>query len=143
MLTIVIVAAGIVVLAAGCSSDSGGGDGRLSKRAYIEQADALQSQAAAVFRTLDGKLPATPAKAKPRLTALDELIAGYEQLEPPRAWQDEHDEILLAVRDMRASLALVSKLSARNAKAIRFQAGRYQDAQRRYEAAIDSINATR
>jgi hypothetical protein len=139
VLLCVAVAAAVL---AGCAS-SDPSDQRLSKRAYIEQAGALQEDAAEVFRTLDGKLPATKAQAAPRLAALDALVEGYGTLHPPRSWQDEHDQIVTALRDMRSALKIVSTLSARRRQAIATQVGRYQDAQARYDAAIRSINASR
>lgn len=139
---LVVVALGLI--AAGCGGDDpAGGSPTLSKRDYIQRADELQSAAADVFTTPDARLPATPAQAAPRIAALDDLVAGYERLVPPADWKDEHAAILESLGDMRTALVVVSKASAKNRKAIEFQVGRYQDAQRRYDEAITSINASR
>ena len=138
------LAIAVAIAAAGCgAAEQDAGSSTLSKRQYIQRADELQGAAADVFTTLDGRLPATPTEAAPRIAALDDLVAGYERLEPPSDWRDEHEEILASLAQMRQALQVVSRASARNRRAIEYQVGRYQDAQARYDEAIRSINASR
>lgn len=135
----------MLVLAAcggGASSGSGGAE-PLSKREYIVQADALKQDAESVFASSDGRLPATPAKAAAIIGALDAMIAGYEALEPPRDWRDEHEAIVAALGQMRDAVGIVARASARNEGAIRFQVARYQQAQADLADAVRSINASR
>lgn len=133
------------LLAGGCGEDAGAGGGQraLSKGEYIQRADTLQQEAADVFTTLDGRLPATPSEAVTRIAALDDLIAGYERLVPPGDWQEQHAVLLESLRTMRQSLNVVSKASANNRRAIEYQVGRYQAAQADFEQAVREINATR
>lgn len=136
---LLLVAAVIV----GCGNDGPVADRTLSKREYIARADELQGQVQDVFTSLDGRLPATRAKAATRIAALDDLIAGYELLVPPPDWRDEHATMLESLGQMRRSLVIVSKASASNRKAIEFQVARYQAAQAQFEQAVGDINASR
>jgi hypothetical protein len=137
-----LLAAG--VLLAGCGTrEQDDGPRPLSKREYIQQADALQRGAEEAFVTLDGRIPATPEEAATRIAALDEMIAGYEQLVPPRDWRDSHAQLLESLRTMRQSLQVVSRASAGNRRVIEHQVGRYESAQAEFEQAVRDINATR
>lgn len=134
------------LLTGGCGSDGGStetGDRPLSKRAYIQRADELQRGAEGVFQTLDGRLPATPEQAAPRLATLDELMAGYRQLRPPEDWEDEHERLLDALARMRQSLDVVSRVSASRRAVIETQVGIYEQAQDDFEQAVRDINASR
>jgi hypothetical protein len=133
-----------VMLLAGCGEDAtSDGPRPLSKRAYIERSNELQSDAASVFSSLDGRVAATPAQATRYLQAFDRLITGLESLTPPREWRDEHEDMLEAVRAMRQSMAIVSKASPKNQRVIALQLERSGQAQRDYERAVREINATR
>ncbi len=139
-----LIALMATLIVAGCGGDApDAGSSALSKRQYIQRADELQDQASDVFATLDGRVPATPTEAAPRIAALDDLVEGYQRLEPPADWRDEHEAIVAALEEMRQSLQVVSRASASNRRAIEYQVGRYQAAQVRYDDAIRSINASR
>jgi len=132
------------LLAGGCASAASTRDEPvLSKREYIAEANELQQDAAAVFSKLNGRLAATPAQAKVHLAAFDGLIAGYEALDPPRDWADEHAQLLESLATMRQSVLVVSRASARNRGAVTAQVARYRQAQDDFEAAVQSINASR
>ena len=133
----------LAVAIAGCGSEADDGPRTLSKREYITAANGLQQDANEVFEALGGRLAPTPATAKVHLAAFDELIAGYEQLQPPRDWRDEHADLLESLRTMRQSMLVVSRASARNRRAITAQVARYEAAQGDFEAAVRSINASR
>lgn len=137
---VIAVALVVAVLGAACGSD---GDRTLSKREYIARSNAVQQDAAGVFRSLDGRVATTPAEAARYLEALDRLEAGLERLEPPATWRDEHATMLRSVRAMRQSMAIVSRASPRNRRVIRLQLRRSMTAQRDYERAVRAINATR
>lgn len=141
--TLTCVLLGAALLAAGCGGGTDDGARTLSKREYIQRADALQVDAVEVFTTVDGRLPATPAQAVGTLAAIDDLIAGYERLVPPPDWSDEHETMLGSLRTMRQSLQVVAKASAKNERVIAFQVGRYQDAKQAFDDAVRSINASR
>ncbi len=133
----------LVLAVAGCGGGVKDGDRTLSKREYIVQANQLQQDATTVFAELDGRLAATPAAAKVHLAAFDKLISGYDALEPPRDWRDEHAQMLESLRTMRQSMGIVSKASAKNRRVITLQVDRYVAAQGEFEQAVRSINASR
>lgn len=127
----------------GCGREAKDGSRTLSKREYIAQANGLQQDASTVFAALGGRLAPTPAAAKPHLVAFDELILGYDELDPPRDWRDEHATMLESLRTMRQSIAIVSRASARNRAVITAQVARYEAAQVDFEQAVRSINSSR
>lgn len=133
----------LMLALAGCGSEPDDGPRTLSKREYIAQANGLQDDANTIFAELNGRLAATPAAAKVQLAAFDKLIAGYEALEPPRDWRDEHTAKVEALQAMRHSTLMVSRASARNRTLIAAQVARSQAAQADFEAAVRSINASR
>jgi hypothetical protein len=133
----------LVLAVTGCASEPTDGSRTLSKREYIAQANDLQQDATKVFAALGGRLAPTPTAAKPHLAAFDELITGYDELDPPRDWRDEHAEMLESLRTMRQSIAIVSRASARNRPVIDAQVARYGAAQDAFEQAVRSINASR
>lgn len=137
---VLLAAAG--VLAAGCGSQSSG-PAALSKRAYIEQSNALQADAAAAFTRLDASWVATPARAREHIKAFDALIAGYGGLEPPARWRDEHAALVKALTTMRQSIVVISRASPTNRAVIATQLRRYDEARDEFEAAVRSINSTR
>lgn len=142
VIALLLVAAALLL--AGCGEDApDDGPRPLSKREYIERSNELQSDAASVFSSLDGRVAATPAQATRYLQALDRLITGLESLVPPREWRDEHEDMLEAVRTMRQSMSIVSKASPKNQRVIALQLERSGQAQRDYERAVREINATR
>lgn len=132
----------LALLPAACGGEESG-PRPLSKREYIERSNDLQQEAAGVFSSLDGRVATTPAEAARYLKALDRLITGLEGLQPPSDWKDEHATMLESVRTMRQSMAIVSRASPRNAKAIGVQLERSSQAQRDFEAAVRDINASR
>jgi len=132
-----------VLVAALVGAGCGGGPRTLSKREYIDRSNALQSDAAAIFEGIDGPVATTPEEAARYLKAFDELAAGFRRLRPPRDWKDEHATMIAAVEDMREAMAIVSKASARNTTVITRQLERSTAAQRRFEQAVRSINASR
>lgn len=139
---LVVIAAALV--AAGCGEQrEDRGDRALTKREYIERANGLQADATEVFAQLNGRLAATPATAKTYVATFDGLIEGYGALKPPRDWRDEHDEIVEALETMRHAVVIVSRASARNRAVITAQVQRFQQAQRAYQDAVQSINASR
>lgn len=141
-----LVAVAVAATAGGCGSErdrAPSGDRPLSKRTYIQRADELQQGAEGVFRTLDGRLPATPAQAEPRLATLDQLIAGYRELRPPPDWEDEHARLLDALGRMRQSLDVVSRAAPSRRAVIETQVGIYEQAQADFEQAVRDINASR
>jgi hypothetical protein len=139
LLALALVLAG--GLLGGCGEQSR--DRTLSKREYIERANDLQQDAAKVFRSVTGRTVATPKTATSQLKALDALIAGYEDLRPPRDWKDEHATMLQALRDMRRSMLVISRASPRNTKAITAQVAAYAKAQRDFEQAVQDVNSSR
>jgi tetratricopeptide (TPR) repeat protein len=140
-----MLASVLVLAGCGSSDDSGGTDGSrpLSKREYIEASNELQADAATTFAQLDGRFPATPAAARTHAATFNALIAGHRELVPPADWQDEHDALVVALVQMRNSMKVVARASARNRAAVEYQLGRYQDAQADYEQAVRDINASR
>ena len=134
------VALACVLGVAGCG---GSADGALSKREYIDRGNDLQTDAAEVFRSLDGSTAASPKAAGAQLAAFDELIDGYEELRPPSEWKDEHAALLESLRTMRQSMSIVSKASARNTEVITTQLSRFTKAQSAFEQAVRDINASR
>lgn len=132
-----------VVVLAGCGAEQRATDRTLSKREYIARADELQGAVQETFASLNGRLPATRSQAVTHVAALDDLIAGYEQLTPPADWADEHTTMLAALAQMRHSLVIVSRASARNRTVIERQVGQYHQAQLRFERAVGDINASR
>lgn len=133
---------GGALLLVGCGSPDEGG-GRLSKREYIAKGNERQAQAADVFRTTDGKLAATPETAGTQIAAYDRLITGFQKLEPPREWADEHGRIVTSLETMRHALLMLSRAGAGNAKLVRAQVARYSSAQADFERAVRDINASR
>lgn len=142
MLAIVML---VLVAAAGCGGGDDADDGprALSKREYIEQSNELQRNAAAVFDQLDGPVAATPEEAAQYLQALEELVVGFQALEPPRDWREEHSTLIESVQVMHQAMSIVSKASARNEPVISRQLQRSADAQRDFEQAVRDINASR
>ncbi|MCW2924916.1 MAG: hypothetical protein JWM98_2320 [Thermoleophilia bacterium] len=126
---------------AGCGSSSD--DRALSKREYIQRGNRLQGDASKVFESLHGNLAATPAAAGAQLKAFDTLIAGYEELRPPKAWRDEHATMLRSLRAMRQSMSIVSKAPATNTAVITTQLARFNSAQRDFRQAVRDVNASR
>lgn len=136
----------LALAVAGCGPDDDStstDDRRLSKRQYIQRADQLQQGAEGVFQTLDGRLPATPEQAAPRLATLDELIEGYRGLRPPKDWADEHERLVDALARMRQSLDVVSRAAPSRRAVIETQVGLYEQAQADFEQAVRDINASR
>ena len=132
------------LLAGGCASAASTRDEPvLSKREYIDRGNDLQTDAAEVFRSLDGSTAASPKAAGAQLAAFDELIDGYEELRPPSEWKDEHAALLESLRTMRQSMSIVSKASARNTEVITTQLSRFTKAQSAFEQAVRDINASR
>ena len=143
MVAMLLVVAATMV-AAGCGGEREAADDRaLTKREYIERANGLQGDAQEVFAQLDGRLAATPATAKTYVAAFDRLIAGYGELRAPRDWRDEHDQLVESLETMRHAVLIVSRASARNRAVITAQVARFQEAQRDYQAAVQSINSSR
>ena len=142
---VMLVLAMSTLVGAGCGGgDAGDGARTLSKREYIEQANGLQSKAAKVFQTLDGtKAPATPAAAATHLAALDQLITGFDELEAPREWRDEHATLVRSLRTMREAMSTISRANARSAPIIKTQLRRYRAAQGDFEQAVQDINSSR
>ncbi len=132
-----------MLVIAGCGSEPEDGPRTLSKREYIAQANGLQQDANTIFAELDGRLAATPAAAQVHVAAFDKLIAGYEALDPPRDWRDEHTAKIEALKTMRHSTLMVSRASARNRTLIEAQVARSKAAQEDFGAAVRSINASR
>lgn len=140
---LLLLLAALMLAIAGCGSEPEDGPRTLSKREYIAQANGLQEDANAIFAELNGRLAATPAAAQVQLAAFDELIAGYEALDPPRDWRDEHAAKITALQTMRHATLMVSRASARNRPLIEAQVARSQAAQDDFGAAVRSINASR
>ncbi|MCW2959731.1 MAG: hypothetical protein JWM90_118 [Thermoleophilia bacterium] len=127
------------LLLAGCGSDA---PPQLSKRDYIERFNTLQSDASQVFADLAADA-STPAAAASRLGAIDELITGVEELDPPQQWRDEHGTLLTSLRTMRESMGIISRAGASKTTIISTQVRRYTAAQRDFERAVKAINASR
>jgi hypothetical protein len=144
-IALTMLASVLVLAGCGSSDDAGGGDGSrpLSKREYIEASNDLKADAAATFAQLDGRFPATPAAARTHAGTFNALIEGHRELVPPADWQDEHDALINALVQMRNSMKVVARASARNRPVVEYQLGRYRDAQADYEQAVRDINASR
>jgi hypothetical protein len=133
----------VMIMAAFVCSGCGGSESqRLSKREYIEQFNAQQQAASKVFADLE-QVASNPAIAAKHLAAFDKLIDGVNDLEPPVVWEAEHDEMLQALRDMRAAIAVIAKAKPANTKAINAAVTKYTAAQRRFESAVNDVNASR
>lgn len=139
---LVLALAVLATLLAGCGDDSDE-PRTLSKREYISRANELQGTATTVFAQLKGRAPASTAAAKAHLDALDQLIDGYAKLRPPATWRDEHRTMLQSLRTMREAISTIARANAKGASIIQVQLTRYRDAQRDFERAVRSINASR
>lgn len=142
----VVVVVLLALLGGACSGAGAGGDGdgdaRMSKRDYIERFNVAQREGAVVFTQFDQASRSAP-QARRLLVRVDAFIDAVDQLTPPRTWQDEHDETIAALRQMRAAMAAVSVDRARTSAQVAQQAQRFSDAQQRFQAAVDAINRTR
>jgi hypothetical protein len=130
-----------VPLIGGCGSGSHGTQ-PLSKRVYIERLNAVQRRAAPIFANAASSTK-SPATARAQLRAMDGLIADVDALRPPVVWRSEQDDILEALRTMRAATDVLARAAPSNRTAIQGQIARYRTAQEQFRAAVASINATR
>lgn len=130
----------VAAFGVGCDADP---DRRLTKREYIQQSNDLQRSASEILGSLAGERAGKPATAEAQLVPFDELIDGYAALNPPRAWQDEHDTMVESLRVMRQAMGIVSRASPRNTAVINTQLARFTTAQDAFEQAVQDVNASR
>lgn len=138
---VLLVAIGASWMLSACGSTAD--DARsLTKRQYIERFNELQRSSASIFDDLE-TATRDPKAAATLLATFDELIASVDELRPPREWEDEHGDMLEALRTMREAIAVLSRASAAKPGAITAQVDRFTNAQRQFEGAVKRVNATR
>ncbi|MEO6866863.1 MAG: hypothetical protein ABI200_02460 [Gaiellales bacterium] len=130
-----------MLMAAGCGAGAKSHP-PLSKRIYIDRFNTVQKDAPKVFANVSDATR-DPAAAKPHLAAFDKLIVDLNALQPPPMWRGDHRKMLEALRTMRASIDVLSRAPAGKRAIVAAQLQRYRDAETRYGAAVEHVNATR
>lgn len=134
MIAVVLLVAALI---AGC-----GGDGRLSKKEYIDKSNVIQADASKAISKVN---PAGGDKAEgAKLVAeIDKAIAKTKALKPPTEWQKPHNKLVKAMTSMRNAMKAVVDAKPGDAKAITPQVAKISAAQADYNAALSEINSDR